>query len=77
MNTRNAVRLGKILRTRLGAHYRMASGDNYTSEAYQQARADSDEAERLLRYLAMHLADRHAAVVLCSAAGAPGYINFR
>ena len=77
MNPRAAIRLGLALQAPLGRHVQMIGDDTRTQDEYLQAQAASDRAGHLLRYLAQHLQDRHAAVLMCRAAGCPGYINFR
>ena len=77
MNPRTAIRIAQTLSPRIGAHYRALSAPWPGADEYARLQRDSDEAERLLRYLVQHLADRHAADILARAAGCPGYINMR
>ena len=76
-HTRTVETLGRELRRVIGKHNRMDYLKGGTSDAYYAARSESDDAERLLRYLVQMLDNRHQAVVLASAAGCPGYINYR
>ena len=66
--SRTTDRLARILRKRIGAHVPMI-GTGCTDDAYWTARAESDHAESLARYLAQHLA--RDAVGFAAAAGIP------
>lgn len=50
----------KELRAKVGAHYRMIGAAH---DEYQAARAESDQAASLLRYMAEHLPAAQAAIV--------------
>jgi hypothetical protein len=76
MSPRTIVRMAKPLRARIGAHVPMI-GQQVDTETYQRARADSDEAVSLAKYLILHLDNRHDAVLFARAVGMPGYINMR
>jgi hypothetical protein len=66
---KDIIKLGRVLRKRIGAHYRMIGHGNYTVEQYDRARSDSDEAVSLVRYMVLHLDNRHMANVLADASG--------
>lgn len=46
--------IARELRRKIGAHYRLIGRSDIAHETYQAARAESDQAESLLRYLAQY-----------------------
>lgn len=77
MSPKTILRMARPFRAAIGAHVPMIGRSDMDHEAYQRARADSDEAVSLAKYLIMHLDNRHDAVLFARAVGMPGYINMR
>lgn len=76
MSPKTILRMAKPLRARIGAHARMIH--TWTDhDAYERARADSEEAVSTAKYLIQHLDNRHDAALFARAVGMPGYINMR
>ena len=74
MHPKAIIRMARPLRAKIGAHTRMEWVDTETA---QRARAESEEAVSVAKYLIMHLDNRHDAVLFARAVGMPGYINMR
>jgi hypothetical protein len=74
MNPKAIIRMARPLRAKIGAHTRMKWVDTETA---QRARAESDDAVSLAKYLITQLDSRHDAVLFARAVGMPGYINMR
>ena len=60
MSPKTILRMAKPLRARIDARV-LIIGQQVDTETYQRARADSDEAVSLAKYLIMHLDNRHDA----------------
>lgn len=65
-----------VLRQKIGSHLPLI-GTGCSDAQYQMARAESDEAVSLAKYLICHLSSRHQAVTFAAQVGMPGYINMR
>ena len=76
MQLKTIIRIAKPLKAVIGAHHKLAQ--SYCErEIYQRSQADSDLAVQQAKYLIMHLANRHDAVLFAKAVGMPSYINMR
>ena len=76
MKIRTIIRMAKPLRERIGAHVPLI-GTGCDNDVFQRAKADSDDAVSLAKYLIMHLQSRYDAACFARAVGMPGYINMR
>lgn len=59
---KTAHKIAQNLRKKIGAHYRLI-GTGCTDEQYHRARAESDQAESLARYLIQYLPRAQADVI--------------
>ena len=76
MSPKSILRMAQPLRAIIGAHVPLI-GTGCDEDVYLRARADSEEAVSIAKYLIMHLGNRHDAVLFARAVGMPGYINMR
>ena len=76
MKPKSIIRMAQPLRAIIGAHVPLI-GTGCDNAVFQRARADSDDAVSLAKYLIMHLDNRHDAVIFAKCVGMPGYINMR
>jgi len=74
---RDYIRFARSLGRKIGAHAALIGQGNVTCEQYDAARAESDEAERLVRHIVQSVDNRHIAVIVSTFAGCPAHINFR
>ena len=76
MNPRAIIRMARVVGTPIGKHVPLIGTGTDDSE-YRIARAASDVAVSLAKYLICHLDSAHDARLFARAVGMPGYMYLR
>lgn len=74
---RDYVRFARSLAKKIHAPASMIGTPGLTTEQYQAARHEADEAARLVKHIVQNVSNRHIAVVVSQYSGCPAYINYR